>query len=76
MLNPIGPEGRGLVPEGLTGPQRTSVTSGGALVEHNTKSRGSSVGRATGYGLDDRTVGVPVQVGAKIFTSPRRPERL
>jgi hypothetical protein len=27
----------------------------------------------TGYGLDDRGVGVPVPVGARIFSSPRRP---
>jgi hypothetical protein len=39
-------------------------------------SRDSSVGIATGYGLDDRGVGVRVQVGARIFTSPRRPDRL
>jgi hypothetical protein len=31
---------------------------------------------ATSYGLDDRGVGVRVQVGARIFTSPCCPERL
>jgi hypothetical protein len=31
---------------------------------------------ATGCGLDDRGVGVPVPVGSRIFTSPRRPYRL
>jgi hypothetical protein len=30
-------------------------------------------GIATGYGLDDGEVGVGVPVGARIFTSPRRP---
>jgi hypothetical protein len=39
-------------------------------------SLGSSVGVATGYGLDDRGVGVRVPVGARIFTSPCRPDRL
>jgi hypothetical protein len=34
------------------------------------------VGIATGYGLDDRGVGVRVPVGARIFSSPRRPYRL
>jgi hypothetical protein len=32
------------------------------------------VGIATGYGLDDRGVGVRVPVGSRIFSSPRRPE--
>jgi hypothetical protein len=31
---------------------------------------------ATGYGLDDRGVGVPVPVGSRIFSFPRRPDRL
>jgi hypothetical protein len=31
---------------------------------------------ATGYGLDDRGVGVRVPVGSRIFSSPRRPDRL
>jgi hypothetical protein len=39
-----------------------------------TSSRDSSVGIATGYGLDDRGVGVRVPVGSKIFTSPYRPD--
>jgi hypothetical protein len=39
-------------------------------------SRDSAVGIATGYGLDDRAVGVRVPVGLRIFTSPRRPDRL
>jgi hypothetical protein len=43
---------------------------------HNIRSRDSAVGVATGYGLDDRGVGVRVPVGERIFTSPRRPDRL
>jgi hypothetical protein len=34
----------------------------------------SVVGIATGYGLDDRGVGVQVAVGSRIFSSPRRPD--
>jgi hypothetical protein len=37
------------------------------------KSRDSAVGRATGYGLDGRVIGVRVMVGARMFSSPRRP---
>jgi hypothetical protein len=37
-------------------------------------SRGNSVGIATDYGLDDRGVGVRVPVGARIFTTPCRPD--
>jgi hypothetical protein len=39
-------------------------------------SRDSVVGIPTGYGLDDRGVGVRVPVGSRIFSSPRRPDRL
>jgi hypothetical protein len=39
-------------------------------------SRGSAVGIATGYGLDDQGARVRVTVGARIFTSPCRPDRL
>jgi glutamine synthetase len=31
-------------------------------------------GTATGYGLDDRGVGVRVPVRSRIFSSPRRPD--
>jgi hypothetical protein len=41
-----------------------------------TKSRGSIFGIATGYGLDDRGVRVRVPVRSRIFSSPRRPDRL
>jgi hypothetical protein len=40
------------------------------------KSQNSAIGIATGYGLDDRGVGVQVPVGLRIFTSPSRPDRL
>jgi hypothetical protein len=36
----------------------------------------SAVGIATGYRLDDRGVGVRVPVASRIFSSPRRPDRL
>jgi hypothetical protein len=36
----------------------------------------SVVGIATGYGLDDRGIGVPVPVGSRIFSSPRRSDWL
>jgi hypothetical protein len=39
-------------------------------------SRAIVVGIATGYGLDDRGVGVRVPVGSRIFSSPRCPDRL
>jgi hypothetical protein len=39
-------------------------------------SRDNTVGIATGYGLDDRVVGVRVPVGSRIFSSSRRPDRL
>jgi hypothetical protein len=37
-------------------------------------SRDSVVGKATGYGMDNRGVGVRVPVGSRIFSSPRRPD--
>jgi hypothetical protein len=40
------------------------------------KNRDSVVGIATGYGLEERAVGVRVPVGSKMFSSPRRPDRL
>jgi hypothetical protein len=42
----------------------------------NGSSRDSIVGTATGYGLDDRGVGVRVPLGSRIFSYPRRPDRL
>jgi hypothetical protein len=42
-------------------------------IQAGTNSMG--VGIATGYGLDDRGVGVRIPVGSRIFSSPRRPDR-
>jgi hypothetical protein len=39
-------------------------------------SRNRVVGVAIGYGLDDRGFGVRIPVGSRIFSSPRRPDRL
>jgi hypothetical protein len=39
-------------------------------------SRDSAVGIATGYGLNNSGVEVRVPVGSRIFSSPRRPDRL
>jgi hypothetical protein len=36
----------------------------------------SAVSIVTGYGLGDREVGDRVPVGSRIFSSPRRPDRL
>jgi hypothetical protein len=36
----------------------------------------SAVGIATSYGLDIKWIGVPVPVGARIFSSPSRPDWL
>jgi hypothetical protein len=40
------------------------------------RSRDSSVGIATAYGLDDRGVGVRVTVGSRNFPSPQCQDRL
>jgi hypothetical protein len=40
------------------------------------RTRDSVVGITTGYRLDDRWIGVRVPVGSRIFSSPRRPDRL
>jgi hypothetical protein len=39
-------------------------------------SRDNTVGIATGYGMEDRGVGVRVTVGSRIFSSRRRPDRI
>jgi hypothetical protein len=41
---------------------------------HVPGSQDSVVGIATGYGLDDRWIGIAVTVGARIFSSPSRPD--
>jgi hypothetical protein len=38
----------------------------------NSRSWDSSVGIVTGYGLEDRGVGVRVSLGSRIFSPPRR----
>jgi hypothetical protein len=43
---------------------------------HITVNRDSAVGIATDYRLDDRGFGFRVPVGSRIFSSPRRPDRL
>jgi hypothetical protein len=40
------------------------------------RSLGSAVGIAIGYGLDGRGVGVRVPVRARFFFSPQRPDKL
>jgi hypothetical protein len=40
------------------------------------RNRDIAAGIVTGYGLDDRGVGVRVPVRLRIFSSPRRPDRL
>jgi hypothetical protein len=42
----------------------------------SSRSRDSSVSIATGYGLDDRGVGFGAPLETRIFSSPRRPDRL
>jgi hypothetical protein len=46
------------------------------FVYETSRSRDSAVGIATAYELDDRGVGVRVPVELRIFSSPRRPDRL
>jgi hypothetical protein len=38
--------------------------------------RALGIGIATGYGLDEKGIGVRVPVGLRIFSSPRRPDRV
>jgi hypothetical protein len=40
------------------------------------KIRGSAGVLSTGYGLDDRGIGVRVPIGSRILSSPYRPDRL
>jgi hypothetical protein len=42
----------------------------------NAYAQESTIGIATGYGLEDREVGVRFPVRSRIFTSPCRPDRL
>jgi hypothetical protein len=43
---------------------------------HTFKGRDSVVCIMTGYGLDDRGIGVQIPLWPRIFTSPRRPDWL
>jgi hypothetical protein len=45
-------------------------------MENTAKRRDSAVGIVIGYGVDGRGEGVRVPVGSRIFSSPRRPDRL
>jgi hypothetical protein len=55
-----------------------SLWRGAYLFKHRDKfvSRDSVIGKATSYGLDDQEIGVRVPVGSRIFSSPRRLDRL
>jgi hypothetical protein len=66
-------KGAGILPSASK--LRRALVSNKHATQGVTGSRDSSVGTATGYGLDDRRVGVRVPVGARIFSSPRRPDR-
>jgi hypothetical protein len=69
-------------------PQGNNYTIFGSIIDHiilNLQisatnlyiwSQDSAVGIATRYELDDRKFGVRVPVWARIFSSPRRPDRL
>jgi hypothetical protein len=46
------------------------ITNFNSLCILKSRSRDSVVGIATGYGLDDRGVGIRVPGGSRIFTSP------
>jgi hypothetical protein len=52
-----------------------SVFTSRCLVAVLNGGRDSAVVIATGFGLDDREVGVGVSVGSRMFFSPRRPHR-
>jgi hypothetical protein len=54
----------------VIGLHKTTQVSNNKTVSKIQNSCGSSVGIATGYGLDDREDGVQVQVKLRIFTSP------
>jgi hypothetical protein len=52
------------------------VVNRGCIRKEFFVSRDSAVGTATGYGLNDRGVGVQVPLGSRIFSSLRRPDGL
>jgi hypothetical protein len=45
------------------------------ICSRNMGSRDSIVGMTTGYGLEDRGIGVQAPVRSRIFSSPQRPDR-
>jgi hypothetical protein len=49
---------------------RSSIKIFSKIIKTKFKSRGTSVGIATGYGLDDRGMRVRAQAERRIFTSP------
>jgi hypothetical protein len=55
--------------------KKSGLMSNKVVHSRERRSRDSVVGIATGYGLDDRGVGVRVTVGSTIFSSSRRPDR-
>jgi hypothetical protein len=66
-----------IVPENMcTYRMKSIVMQYFALLTYFLMSRGSVVDIATGYGLDDREVGVRIPVGSTIITSPYRPDQL
>jgi hypothetical protein len=52
-----------------------SVRSVYPTVRGSTETWDSAVGKATGCGLDDRAVGILVQLYSSFFSSPRRAEQ-
>jgi hypothetical protein len=46
------------------------------ILYHCQTGAGIAVDIATGYGLDERGVGIRVPVGSRIFSSPRCPDRV
>jgi hypothetical protein len=54
----------------------SSLCSFSNLLSFHPRNRNSTVGIATGYGLNDRGVGVRGSVGSRMFPSSRRPDRL
>jgi hypothetical protein len=61
---------------GLDVRSRDSAVGIATGYELDVRSRDSAVGIATGYGLEYRGVGVRVPIVSRIFSSPRRPNRL
>jgi hypothetical protein len=68
------PRGEAILPKKTDSlPRRTASFTDNLLL---IMSRDSSVGIATGYGLDDQGVGFRFPVGSRIFSPPRRSDWL